>query len=264
MGKFGQVGLIESAPNVVARTAVPKHMAVSAHVDVNEKTRRHGRAARLERIFRFFVGDMGHALGRERTFAAMGREGCAHHGSKVHDGLIVEAWALFVELLLRKLGKSAFARGGIYGRGDGKETRENAIYVSVDHGTGLIIGNGANGCRRIVAHPAQAANFVVGFGKAACGNYLLRCRMQVARPAIVAQALPQLHHLVLGGGGKGFDIGKTVYEALIITAPLLHPGLLKDDFGEPHAISTRLVAPRQLPMMECIPRFEFFFNHGTT
>lgn len=77
--------------------------------------------------------------------------------------------------------------------------------------------------------------------------------MQIARPGVIAQALPLLQHLILRSERQGVDIGEAFDKAMIIVPPLLHARLLQYNLGYPDAIGVVCLSPRQIPFIGIVP-----------
>lgn len=77
--------------------------------------------------------------------------------------------------------------------------------------------------------------------------------MEVARPGVVAEPLPEFEHLVLGGGGQGADIGKALRKAQVVVHTLCHARLLEDYLGKPDAVGVAGPAPRQVAPFAGVP-----------
>ena len=73
-----------------------------------------------------------------------------------------------------------------------------------------------------------------------------RAGLQVARPRVIAQARPQMQHLVLRRRGERLEVGKARHEALEIRDHGGHLGLLQHHLGHPHPIRGGVALPRQL------------------
>ena len=92
-----------------------------------------------------------------------------------------------------------------------------------------------------------------------CDDHLRRA-FEVARAAVVAKPLPELHERIVIHGGEVADARQCIEESQIVGA---HDGgarLLEHDLGDPDVIRRRFVAPRQVahvgrgfaPRKQCI------------
>ena len=73
-----------------------------------------------------------------------------------------------------------------------------------------------------------------------------RGAMQVARPGVVAQAAPQVEHLVGVGACQGVHVWKPRDEPLEVGDDRRHLGLLEHDLRHPHAVGRALPLPGQV------------------
>ena len=88
----------------------------------------------------------------------------------------------------------------------------------------------------------------------------LRGASQIARAAVVAEPLPELHERVLVHVCKIADGWKCREKSQIVAAYHVCARLLEHDLRDPHMVRRRLVAPRQLagvgrgspPCQQCI------------
>ena len=107
----------------------------------------------------------------------------------------------------------------------------------------------------VVPHPRQGQQVLVGVRKPAA---LLRHDpgglLQVPGPAVIAQALPQLHQPLLRGGCQSLHRGECLQKAGIIPQHRRYPGLLQHDLRDPDLIRVCGPPPGQVPGIGPIPR----------
>ena len=77
---------------------------------------------------------------------------------------------------------------------------------------------------------------------------------QVPGPAVIAQALPQLHQPLLRGGCQSLHRGECLQKAGIIPQHRRYPGLLQHDLRDPDLIRVCGPPPGQVPGIGPIPR----------
>jgi len=77
--------------------------------------------------------------------------------------------------------------------------------------------------------------------------------MQVARPRVVAQPLPQPQHLVFLGFGQMGHSGETFHKLLPIGHALADTGLLQNHLAQPDRVGVGGVAPGQVAPVAGIP-----------
>ena len=130
---------------------------------------------------------------------------------------------------LRQRGELALALRRVDGGVDGKVTAQHTIDIAVDHSHGQVEGYRADGRSGIVAHALQLSDLIIGIGESAHRNNLTGGKMQVAGPAVIAQALPLAQHLVLSGRSQVADGGPTAHEPQPVVPSLLDLRLLQDD-----------------------------------
>ena len=122
---------------------------------------------------------------------------------------------------------------------------QHPLGVAVEDRGSPFVGLGNDGGRRRAADARQGAELGLGGREiAAVIDHDDVCRsMKVARPGVVAEAGPQVQHLVELGGCQGRHIGKPTDEAFEVGHHGGDLGLLQHDLGDPHAIGR----PRSLP-----------------
>jgi len=170
----------------------------------------------------------------------MGRLRGADRGPEIHDGLVIgrgstqaSAKGLNHSLLrqqaLCQRREFMLAGSRVDGRGNGEVAGQHPIDIAVDHRHGQVESDRGDGRRRIVAHALQLADFLVSIRKSAHRDNLLRSKVQVAGPRIIAEALPKAQHLVLGRRRQLFHAGPSRHEPEPVVPALLHLRLLQDN-----------------------------------
>ena len=81
----------------------------------------------------------------------------------------------------------------------------------------------------------------------------LRRGVQVSGAGIVAEALPQLEHLVLVRVREICDSRESLEESRVIARDGLCARLLEHDFGQPDAIGIARAAPRKVAPLNVVP-----------
>ena len=75
--------------------------------------------------------------------------------------------------------------------------------------------------------------------------------LEIARTAVVAESLPELHQGVVIAGGEVGDGRQCIEEAQIVGTYDGGPRLLEHDLRDPDVIGCRLIAPRQIARVGC-------------
>lgn len=173
---------------------------------------------------------MGEAEAGERAALAVRRavrqaDGCA----EVHEGLIERAgFAAF--RIMRGKGSFYGALRRVFGDilAAGEHAHHDAQDVAVDGRQRQTEGDGANGTGRITADARQGEELCK-----ICGHLpvILRrdfggCFFEIARAAVVAEPLPELHEKFIIAGSKGGNVGQSRKEAVIIGDDRRSPCLL--------------------------------------
>ena len=81
--------------------------------------------------------------------------------------------------------------------------------------------------------------------------------MQVSGSGIISETLPKLHYIIVIGFCKVFYGWVTGGETYIIIHALFHTGLLHDDFGKPDEVRVFGISPRQIALIDFVPRDYF-------
>ena len=113
-------------------------------------------------------------------------------------------------------------------------------------------------CRRIIPYSLQRTYTLVSRRElpAESFHHLTGSSQQITSPAIIAQSLPQFHHLVVIGGSQRPHIGKSGYESIVILEALHHPCLLQNNLRNPNTIRIGNTPPRQHPVILGVPRMQ--------
>ena len=77
--------------------------------------------------------------------------------------------------------------------------------------------------------------------------------LHVPNPAVVAQALPQLHQPLLRRGGQSLHRGEGFQEPGIVPQHRRHPGLLQHDLRHPDPVGIPGPPPGQVPGIGPVP-----------
>ena len=191
----------------------------------------------------------------QRAIKASRRLGGALHSPEVHNRLVIDIRAPPVHHLLRQLRKLRLPLPAVNGRIYPEKTGQHPIDIPVHHRVRHPPRERADCRRRIFPNPLQRQHLRVIPRElpAVPLHDFLRRRMQVARPAIIAQALPIAHHLVLRGSRQRPHVRETLHEAAEILQPLRHSRLLENHLGNPNPVRVPRPAPRQIPAVPRVP-----------
>ena len=140
----------------------------------------------------------------------------------------------------RRLGQVAFER---------EHACQHALDVAVEDGHPLAEAEGGDrrgGRAADAGQRRRAAALRARELAAMLGDIDLRAAMQVARPAVVAQAAPEREHLVLGRRGERADVGEAGDEAIEVAEHGRDLRLLQHHFREPDAIRLARLLPGQV------------------
>lgn len=195
----------------------------------------------------------------QRTVAAGGTDGRALQRAEVHDRLIVACGPPAVELFVGQRGEGPAPLARVDGKVEIEQAREHTVDVAVDDGVRCVAGDRADGRRRVVAHAFERPHIgVVGRKPASVKGDDLTCRgVKIPRPAVIAQSLPELQHLVLGCCRQGADVGEPLGEAQVVVRPLCDAGLLEDDLRKPDAVGVAGLPPGQVASVGFVPVDEY-------
>ena len=125
-----------------------------------------------------------------------------------------------------------------------------AVYRRLPPGEGRR-GDGAGG---VVPDARQFQQALVGIRKAAHLRHGFCRLLQVPGPAVIAQALPQLHQPVLRGVCQSLHRGEGCEKPGIIAQHRRHTGLLEHDLRHPDAVRVLRFPPGQVPGVSPKPR----------
>ena len=198
----------------------------------------------------------GKAGAGQRAFpAARLRIGQADCLPQLHQGLIKRA---------RCLGRQHGRRGGCkppLGRGAkdilpvGRQPGQHPHDIPVHRRHRDPEGDGRHRPRRVFPDPRQAEQRLVIPGHLAA--VLLqndpRRLLQVARPAVIPEALPQLEEPILPAGGQIPNGGKLTHKSVEIGQHRLDAGLLQHDFRYPYPVGRGVQPPGQQPPVRVVP-----------
>ena len=140
----------------------------------------------------------------------------------------------------------------------GQESGQHAEGVAIQGGLGPQEGDGGDGGGGIGAEAGQGQQ-PLQVPRPAALRDALRGPLQVAGPAVVAQSLPGLVHLVLGGGRQARGIREPRHPAVEVRDHRGHLGLLQHQLGDEHGVGVRvrgvqiLRAPGQVPAVRGEP-----------
>ena len=209
----------------------------------------HGRGP--QRIALGFALDACPADGGEGAVLAAGVLRRADGRAEVHQRLVVVAGALLADA---GQGLRLQIEGGLQGALHGEAAGQHAHLVAVQSGGADIVGDGCDGPGGVGADSGQALQPLdaVREVSAGCGDGLC-CGVQVPRAGVVAQALPELEHLVLIGGRQRKHVREALQKALVVAAHSLGAGLLEHDLREPDAVGVARAPPGQLAGVAVVP-----------
>ena len=262
----------------VARAALVHPQLVLIYInDVCEASFAHVRPSLFQGTFAHGAGCQCQAMAPHGAGRALGLRGCAEQGAQLHHRLVVAprrflplafAHGLFQQFIGEPLEELLSLRC-VDGRVDVVEARQHAIDVAVHHGHPFLRGEAGDGGCRVASHAFQPDEVGEGVGEVlpavllAPGHHLLRCGVQVAGTAVVAQSLPQFQHLVERSRRQVVHPRVRCHKALVVVQPLCHACLLQDDLRKPYPVGILCVAPRQFAsvLVEPNPYLIAYFVH---
>ena len=126
--------------------------------------------------------------------------------------------------------------------------RQDADHVGVDRRHIGLEGEGEHRPRRVGADPRQGAQrgLVGGNGATVLAGDGRRRPVQIERPAVVAQARPEPHHVAGPGPGAVDGAGVRPEERLVVADDPVHLGLLQHDLADQHPPRVAGAAPREV------------------
>ena len=77
--------------------------------------------------------------------------------------------------------------------------------------------------------------------------------MEMAGPAVIAESLPGMQNLALGGGSEGREIGEAPEPFLITRRHGGHGGLLQHELGDENGVGIARPAPGQITSVARVP-----------
>jgi hypothetical protein len=167
-----------------------------------------------------------------RAQQAQRRARQAHGGAEIHQALGVG-----LDVVVRQqLGglRPQLALMACHGQVsvEREKARQHALHVAIENRDPLAkaerrnrrSGGAADAGQRL-QHRATARKCT-----AMLGHHRLSAGVQVARAAVVAEATPQAHDLVLRRGGQRLHIGESLQKALVVAEHRGHLRLLQHDF----------------------------------
>ena len=179
----------------------------------------------------------------------------ADRGPQLHERLVPVARPLGRHELPRE-GPGAPLQGGAGGDLlQEEQPREHALDVAVHQGLGLLVGDGADGAGRVLAHARQRAHVRGGRGEAPPVLLLHDPRGGVQRPrtTVVAETGPLPQDVLLRRLRQGRHRGEAPEEAHPALGDDLHAGLLEHHLADPDAVGIARPPPWQVPRRLAIP-----------
>ena len=142
---------------------------------------------------------------------------------------------------------------------DGVQAGDHPLDVAVDDGCRPVVGDGGDRRRRVAADSRQRPQrfFARRQPPAVLREDDAGAAVQVARPRVIAEALPGVEHLVELGAGQRLEGGPARAEAGEALGDDRHRRLLEHDLAEPDDIGVRprarLGAPGQAAAVAVVP-----------
>ena len=181
----------------------------------------------------------------------------ADAGAEIHQRLRVVAGPL--------PGRECLGEGVEHGpclrqrRLDGVQAGDHPLDVAVDDSRRPVVSDGGDRRRRVAADSRQRPQRLLARREppAVLREDDAGAAVQVARPRVIAEALPSVEHLVGIGAGQRLEGGPARVEAREALADDRHRRLLEHDLAEPDDIGVRphtgLGAPGQAAAMSVVP-----------
>lgn len=192
----------------------------------------------------------GAALAAHGAEEAIGASTAAERGTQFHDGGIPQGGIFSVGGL--ELG-GAFAQPGFSGGGiDGiavvKPAGEDAGDIPVHDGSREIECEGKDGAGGVFADSREAAQGgeVGGERAAVLGVEGLGEAVEIARPGVISEPLPEREDRLFGCVGKGGDIGKGLHPAHVVGDDGSDLGLLEHEFRDGDRVGIAGAPPGQV------------------
>ena len=129
-----------------------------------------------------------------------------------------------------------------------RDACRDAQKIAVNGGVRLSVGKGRDGTCRVAPNAGQCEKGVEVVREVAAVLFddHLRRALEIARAAVVAEPLPQLHEGIVVHGGEVMDARQCREETQVVGAYDGGTCLLEHDFRDPDVIRCRFVAPRQI------------------
>ncbi len=190
----------------------------------------------------------------ERAVRAQRIPARADGGADIHDRLRVHLDLLVRRALIRErpqlfdrraLGEIAF---------DAEVARQHALHVAIENRESFVPAQRENRAGGGAADAGQARHLIEGARELAAkliANAHGRA-MQIARARVVAEAGPEVQHVVDRRIGQRRDAGEALHEAQVIRHDRRDLRLLKHDLRHPHAIRRAVVLPGKI--VPAVPR----------
>ena len=208
----------------------------------------------------FFHGQQALPSGAEGVAAALQGAGeavgvlrGALQRAKIHHALIEGRCLSGRKQALGQGREFLLGGGGAHGRFHSKMAGKDPVHIAIYYGGRQSKANGANGRGGVVSYTLEGRNAFQSGRKCAQSDDLLRGGVQVPGTGIIAQTLPEAHHLVFGCGGQVLNRWETFEETFPVIHALYNPGLLEDNFTEPDGVRVLRAAPGKVPAVARVP-----------
>ena len=190
----------------------------------------------------------GAAAVHQRAAVAIGFAAGADHRAEIHHRLGVVLAALVGGELFGNVPQLVQYRGGAGPAVHGEVASQYPFDVAVEDGGFLShgeAGDGAGGGAADARQGRQLFNTGREFTPKVGDNHL-GALVQVAGAGVVAEAGPQVQHVVLRGGGQILNRGVVHHKTFEIRDDGRHLGLLQHNLGHPHAVRRHTLLPGQV------------------
>jgi len=246
----------KAAPDAGGRALLQQHFVAAQeheHRDLPQG-RRPGRPRR--RQLAGAPGRGGHAARGHRALCAARPTARAHGRTEVHQPLRVRADVARRQFALGERPERSLGARSPRIPVDSREATQHPLDVAVqDRGPGAererrdrAGGRTADPGQRGERLDATREFATEGFGDTASAG------VQVARPAVVAQAAPGAQHVFLGRRRQRRDVGKALDEAQVVRDHRGHLRLLQHDLRHPDPVGVGTRLPRQVvPAVRALP-----------
>ncbi len=141
---------------------------------------------------------------------------------------------------------------------------QHARHIAIEHGLRQAVCDAEHRRGSVPADSRQPQRSFEFAGKAAavaCHD-LLRGAMQVARPAVIAQAGPQPQHLLGTRTRQRTESGEAAQETAVVRHDRRYSRLLEHDLGKPDAVRVAGAPPRQVALPAMKPAEQPAPEHG--